>query len=107
MSGPTAARTWKSYEYRIAKMFGGTRNPLSGMNSKHTAADMIHPRLFLECKMRARVPFMKTFTQTKQLAQKEGKMPMVVFKEKFLKTSIIMMDLDDFMQLVDEEKIKP
>jgi len=107
MTGPTAARTWKSYEYRIAKLFGGTRNPLSGMNSKHTAADMIHPSIFLECKMRARIPFMKTFTDTKKSAKKEGKMPIVVFKEKYLKTSIIMMDLDDFMKLVDEDKIKP
>ena len=107
MSEPTAARTWKSYEYRIAKLFGGTRNPLSGMNSKHTAADMIHPSIFLECKMRAKIPFMKTFTQTKKLAQKEGKMPIVIFKEKYLKTSIVMIALDDFMQLVDEEKIKP
>jgi len=107
MAGPTGRRTWQSYEFRIAKMFGGTRNPLSGMNSKHTAADMIHPRIFLECKMRAKIPFMKTYTLTQKLAKKEGKMPIVVFKEKYLKTSIIMMNLDDFMQLVDEEKIKP
>ena len=40
----------KALEYRCARYWGGRRTPLSGSNSGHTGADIIHARLYVECK---------------------------------------------------------
>jgi hypothetical protein len=45
-------KSWKQFERRVADYFHGQRNPLSGGNSKQTRADIIHPKLFIECKQR-------------------------------------------------------
>jgi len=45
-------RAWKQRERDVADFFHGQRNPLSGRNGKHTAADVIHDRLFIEVKLR-------------------------------------------------------
>ena len=51
----TARNTWKQRERDVAEFFHGQRNPLSGGNSKHTRADVIHDRLYIECKLRENV----------------------------------------------------
>jgi len=44
------SKRWKAVENSIAKMFGSTRTPLSGGNSKHTRSDTLDKRFFVELK---------------------------------------------------------
>jgi len=46
-------KSWKKQERRIAKLFGTRRTPLSGYLSLHTKSDIIHDKLFVECKYRS------------------------------------------------------
>lgn len=92
-----ADKSWKAFERRIANALGVKRNPLSGSNSRHSESDTLHPKYFIECKLRARIPFMKDWDKTKKCAQKEKKIPLVVFHEKKRKENIVMMSFDDFV----------
>ena len=76
-------KTWKSVERRIAKMFGGTRNSLSGGNSKAgTTGDVVHKKLYIEVKHRNKIPFYKIWEDTKEKAKLEKKVPIVVIHKK-------------------------
>jgi hypothetical protein len=99
-------KVWKQTERRIAKKINSERTPLSGGSSRHTLSDTLHEKLFIESKYRKKIPFLKTFNETKILAKKESKIPMVVFKQKSQRGEIVMMDFDDFLGLIDEEKIQ-
>ena len=44
------SKQWKSVEGEIARWFGSTRTPLSGINSKHTHSDTLDKDFFVECK---------------------------------------------------------
>ncbi len=94
-----ADKSWKAFERRIAHSLGTKRNPLSGSNSRHSESDSLHPKLFIECKLRKRIPFMKDWDKTKLGAKKEKKIPIVVFHEKKRKENIVMMSFDDFEEL--------
>lgn len=97
-------KTWKANERRIAAKFGTTRNPLSGGNSGHTRSDTLHPRLFIEIKQRKRIPFWKDFQAAREMARKEGKMPLFVMHQTGTKDDILMMSLQDFLDIVDTAK---
>ena len=71
-------KAWKQRERDAAEFFHGQRNTLSGRNSKHTAADVIHDRLFIECKLRGKHSAASLCDEVKALAPKEGKNPVVV-----------------------------
>ena len=75
-------KSWKVCERRIAKFFGGQRNPLSGRNSKHTAGDVIHDDLFVEVKQRKKHAVIGVWDKAKKLADKEGKIPVVCLAER-------------------------
>ena len=83
----------------MATFFHGQRNPLSGRNSKHTAADVIHDRLFIECKLRKKHTVVTLWDETKALADKEGKTPVVVLCEKNPPRFWIMVHSLDFLKL--------
>lgn len=94
-----ADKSWKAFERRIADALGTKRNPLSGSNSGHSESDTLHPELFIECKLRKRIPFMKDWEKTKKSAKKEKKIPLVVFHEKKRKENIVMMSFEDFEEM--------
>lgn len=75
-------KTWKAAERRVAKLFGTQRNPLSGRNSKHTASDSLHPRLFIETKYSKRFALVNVYKKAKELARKEGKLPVLILVPK-------------------------
>lgn len=80
--------TWKSGERKLSKMVGGERNPLSGRNSKHTSADVIHPYLYVEYKHLSNIPKQKAIAKLldkvdKQSYQEPPRKPAIlVIKEK-------------------------
>jgi len=75
-------KAWKAFERRAAEFFKGKRNPLSGANSGHTRADVIHEDLFIECKQRVKHSAVTLWDDTKQKALKENKIPVVALAEK-------------------------
>lgn len=78
----THRSTWKNAERKIARWFGSERNPLSGRNSRHSASDSLHPRLFIETKYAARWAVLTIWRKALGFAKKEGKVPLVCLKEK-------------------------
>ena len=94
-----ADNVWKQRERDVAEFFHGQRNPLSGRNSKHAAADVIHDRLFIECKLRKKHTVVSLWDEVKALAGKEGKTPVVVLCEKNRPGFWIMVHSEDFLKL--------
>lgn len=94
--------TWKKGEQRIAKLFGSTRTPLSGGNSKITRSDSLHPDLFMEIKHHQKHAHHTLMKETAKLAKKEGKIPILCTQQKYEKGFIISVrseDLEEFAKI--------
>jgi hypothetical protein len=78
------SKQWKNVERKIAKFFGAERNPLSGIGSKHTGSDTLHPELFIEAKYREKLPKSLTiiYEGAKREARKEKKIPILCQAER-------------------------
>jgi len=100
ISMPT--NTWKSRERKVAAFFGGKRTPLSGINSGHTSADIIHDRLFVEQKHRKRHSILTLFDAVKKLAQKENKIPVVTISEHGRKGFWILVHSSDLTAVANQ-----
>jgi len=96
-----ADKTWKATERRIAGMFNTYRTPLSGGSSRQTQSDTLHSTMFIEIKHRKFIPFLKTFKETILKAEKEDKVPLVVFVERYSKTPIVMCDIRDLRKIAE------
>lgn len=94
-----ADKAWKAFERRVARFFKTERNALSGGNSKVTRSDTLHPKLFIECKQRQKFAAVSLWDETKQLANKEGKTPVVCLSEKNRSGFWILVHSDDFLKL--------
>ena len=82
MKKSTAKNTWKARERQVAEFFGTRRTPLSGGNGGQTRSDTLHGELFVEQKLRAKHSAITLWDETKKLAAKEGKIPVVTLAEK-------------------------
>jgi len=94
-----ADKTWKAAERRIATYFGTERTPLSGGNGKQTRSDTLHEDLFIEAKWRAKHSAVSLWDETKKLADKEGKTPVVCLCEKGRPGFWIVCHSDDLCKL--------
>jgi hypothetical protein len=92
-------KTWKQLERRVARVFRARRNSLSGRNSKVTAADCIHPELFIEVKLRSRDALFTLFEKVIELANREGKVPVVVLHQKGKKYNIVCCRLHEILKV--------
>ena len=80
---PTSKSTWKLFERVVASFFGTKRVPLSGSNSGHgTNSDSLHPKLYIECKVRSKIALWQLFVDTENKAKVEHKVPVVAVKQK-------------------------
>jgi len=96
-----ADKAWKRFERTIAKILGTERTPLSGGNSKHTRSDSLHGRLFVECKLRKSQAIHRLFRDTKELAKKEKKIPIVITREPGMKTTLVTVEMKDIDKIYD------
>lgn len=65
----------------MARFFGSERTPLSGSTSRHTGSDSLHPRLYLEVKLRKGfTAACRRFQEVAEDAKKENKIPVLVFR---------------------------
>lgn len=101
----TSRSTWKGLERKAAKKLGGTRNPLSGRESLHTSGDVIHKDLYVECKLRAQWSVLSLYREVKEEAKKEGKIPILVLKEKGKHGELVVLGMEDFKKLVGEGEV--
>ena len=99
----THRRTWQKLETKTAKLLKGERNPLSGKDSKHTSGDVIHPSLYVECKLKKRIATWSLFREVEEQAKLEGKTPVLILKEKNKKGELAVLRLSDLVELVDIE----
>lgn len=98
-------KTWKGRERKIAAYFGTVRTPLSGGNSGHSRSDSRHPRLFLEDKHRKRHAVISLWDETKKLAEKEGKTPVIALTQHGRHGFWIMCHCDDLQVVAAEARI--
>jgi hypothetical protein len=101
-SSMTSKSAWKRRERGIAADHGTYRTPLSGGGSRHTRSDSLHPTLYIEHKLRAKLPFRQLFLDTREKAKKEGKTPIIVLSEKHSPIKEVLLDYDDYLRLVKE-----
>jgi hypothetical protein len=97
---------WKQMERRVAKFMKGQRTPLSGSNSHQTSSDVIHPDLYIECKLRAHLSVASLYADTEKKAKKEKKIPVVVLKEKNKKGELYVIKstyMEEFVNIVKEQ----
>lgn len=93
---PTSKECWKSFERTVATYFGTRRVPLSGSNSGHgTNSDSLHPKLYIECKVRSKIALWQLFMDTEKKAAVEGKVPIVAIKQKGEKGYLLVMRPED------------
>ena len=95
---------WKGRERIFARFFGGDRNPLSGMNGKHTSGDMIHPILYGEYKHKQKMIVLKLWEEVANEAKKENKIPVVGLSRKGMKGFLVVFHCDDFETIMKEKK---
>ena len=94
--------TWKKGERRIAEMFGTKRTPLSGGNSGHTRSDTLHKELFIEVKHRKKYPLEKTLFKTFHEANKEDKIPLMVFLKLNSPEPLVLCKLKDLKEISEK-----
>jgi hypothetical protein len=92
-------KAWKKDERRIAAYFGTERTPLSGGNGKQTRSDTLHETLFIEAKRRKKHSAVTLWDDTKKLAVKEGKTPVVCLAEKGRPGFWILVHCNDLVKL--------
>lgn len=107
---PTSKECWKSFERTVATYFGTKRVPLSGSNSGHgTNSDSLHPKLYIECKVRGKISLWQLFTDTEQKAKVEKKTPVVAIKQKGERGYLLVMrpeDLEKIAKIQSESSMK-
>jgi hypothetical protein len=98
---PTSKNCWKGFERVVAKFFGTRRVPLSGSNSGHsTNSDSLHPKIYIECKVRNKFSLWSLFKDTEDKAKQEKKIPVVAIKQKGEKGYLIVVRPEDLEKLV-------
>jgi hypothetical protein len=94
-------KTWKSRERSVAGDFGVGRTPLSGGNSGHTRSDTLHSELFIEHKHRKSHAVVALYDNTRELAKKEGKIPVVTLSQHGRHGYLIVIDPKDLKRVAE------
>ena len=98
----TTNKAWKQRERDVANFFNGKRTPLSGIAGKVTSADVIHDKLFIECKLRAKHTVISLWDDTAKLAKNEDKTPVIALCEKNRPGFWVMVHSSDLNKLFTE-----
>jgi hypothetical protein len=101
----THRRTWQKLESAVAAILGGrrrggvTRNE-AGELGFTPGEDVVHERFAIECKLRARLAFIPWFRQAEGYAQKSGKVPLLVCRQKGNGEMYAVLRLADLSELI-------
>jgi hypothetical protein len=100
----THRSTWKRRERNAAGLFGARRQPLSGSSGlpDRTCSDSTHERLFIESKLRAASAVRSLWEKTRDKAQRERKIPVLVLYAKRKPGGLIVVHQDDLAAVAAE-----
>ena len=96
--------TWKNSERMNARFFNSERNPLSGINSRHTSSDSLHPSVYIESKHLKVLPKEKLWYKTEKFAKKENKIPLMIFRKTGHPHPLILCKLEDIKKIAEQIK---
>lgn len=99
MSGKKSRNKGAQFEREIANRFRTERTARIG-KADGQDADILHPKLFIECKRRAKLPvmLMRWWTKTSENAAKVSKTPLLVIRQD-RGQELIMMELSDLIEM--------
>ena len=98
----TSKSCWKGFERTVAKFFSTKRVPLSGSNSGHnTNSDSLHPKVYIECKVRHKIAIWQLFKDTADKAKNERKIPVVALKQKGEKGYLLVVRPEDLQKIAE------
>ena len=104
---PKHTETWKTLERTAAKKLGGTRI-VRGDNYSQSLLDVEHDWLAIDCKWRSSLAtakwFKKLVSDNNKIYGKGRKVPVLVIKEKGMRGELVVIDLDDFITVVNDAK---
>lgn len=95
----THKNTWKNLERKAARVLGGDRVGVSGLET----VDVEHPLFEIECKYRAKLGFTAWFEQANKHARKSGKVPLLICKQKGQQGEYAVLRLADLAKLLNIE----
>lgn len=100
----TSKSAWTQRERDVAAMFGCNRQRCSGSSGREdcSRSDATHERLFIETKLRERHTARTLYDETKILARKEGKTPVIALACKGRPGFLVAVHSDDIATLVVE-----
>lgn len=100
----THKSTWKRRERQAALCFGSKRQRCSGSSGRDdcSKSDSTHERIFLETKLRASHAAVALFDETRVLAKREGKVPVVALAQKGRRGILLVIDPNDLMTVAQE-----
>lgn len=92
----TSKSTWVRAEQGLAAIFGALRRPLSGSANRDDidSDDSLHPRLYLESKVRANSALWTLWRKTRAAAIRAKKVPVLGIREKHGKGCLLVIHED-------------
>jgi hypothetical protein len=102
--GKTSKSAWKARERQAAALFGARRQRCSGSSGRDdcSRSDSTHPALFIETKLRASHAAVALYDETRALARKEGKIPVVALAQKGRPGVLLVVDPNDLGAVAKE-----
>ena len=86
----------------MGRYFGSDRTPLSGGNGGVTRSDTLHDTLFIEHKHHKKHSVISLYDETKEMALKEEKIPVVTLSEKGRPGFYIVVHSDDLTAVANQ-----
>jgi hypothetical protein len=100
------SQQWKALEKTAARKLGGER--LSrGDDFSQSILDVEHPFLAIDCKWRTSLAvvtwFQKLIKDNDKIYGKGRKVPILVIKKKGMRSELVVIEIDDFIKVVNDE----
>jgi hypothetical protein len=92
------SQVWKNHERQTAKALGGKRNSRGGDFSQ-SKSDVEHSLFSVECKYRAKLPYLLREGLSQAGRYDENKVPILVVKQKNSRGALVVLKMKDFTNL--------
>jgi hypothetical protein len=103
------SQQWKALERTAARKLGGKRL-YRGDNFCESMLDVEHDWLSIDCKYRTTLAvwewFRKLIDDSNKIYGKGRKVPVLVIKKKGMRSELVVIDINDFITVVNDDKYK-
>jgi hypothetical protein len=101
------SQQWKALEKTAARKLGGVRL-VRGDDFSQSILDVEHPLFAIDCKWRTSLAvvtwFQKLIKDNEKIYGKGRKVPILVIKKKNMRSELIVIDIEDFIKVVNDER---